>query len=64
MRYINLRLTYLLTYEILMSVCLSVRLSVTFHRHNFFTILQPNHSSFTRIKHFREIPTGLPPQGC
>jgi len=48
---------------------LSVRLSVRPSRsgilwkqlnicHNFFTTLPPNPSSFTNIKHFREIPTG------
>ena len=26
--------------------------------HSFFTIRQPNHSSFTGIKHFHKIPTG------
>jgi len=28
------------------------------YRHSFFTIRYPNHSSFTSIKHFHEIPMG------
>ena len=32
--------------------------------HSFFTIRQPNHSSFTSIKHFHKIPTGSPPAGA
>ena len=32
------------------------------YRHSFFTMR--NHSSFTRIKHIHEIPTGSPPAGA
>ena len=30
----------------------------------FFTVRQPNHSSFTSIKHLHEIPTESPPTGA
>jgi len=50
---------------------MSVRLSVRYvpalnenglsYRHSLFTIRQPNHSSFSSIKHLHEIPTGSPP---
>jgi len=56
-----------------MSVRPSVRLSVRNipvsdengleYCHSFFTIRQPNHSSFISIKHLHEIPTELPPAG-
>ena len=55
------------------SICLSVCLSVRYvpvpyendltYRHSFYTTRQPNHSSFTIIKHFHKIPTGSPPAG-
>ena len=55
------------------SVCPSVRPSVRnvpvsdknglTYRRSFFTIRYPNHSSFTSIKHFHEIPTGSLPAG-
>ena len=53
---------------------LSVRLSVRYvpvlyensltYCHSLFTIQQPNHSSFTGIKHHHEIPTGSHPAGA
>jgi len=32
--------------------------------HNFFTVRQPSHSSFTSIKYLHKIPTGSPPVGA
>jgi len=56
------------------SVCPSVRPSVRYvpvfyvngltHCHNFFTTRYLNHSSFTNIKHLREIPTASPLAGA
>ena len=57
-----------------LSICLSVCPSVRdvpvsdenglTYRHSFFTVRQPNHSSFASIKHLHVIPTGSPPAGA